>query len=235
MTRKQLHSSTPQFSYLGVPAATGMSDWYENDVTRFRKCFGVPEIFRIVIPAKAGIQKGWGWGNVARSKTSRGEGLLPDRGRGGAWQNPRPFAVPNHNSGFSYLGVPAAAGMNDCYESMSRTPIRDRPLRQPLIRHSRHPFANPAPHSSFRRRPESRGEGWHQPHPITSNDYASFSHLGVPGPAGMSDWYESMSRTTIRDRLLRQPLIRHLRHPFANPAPHSSFQRKLESRRGGEG
>ena len=45
------------------------------------------------------------------------------------------------------------------YESMSRTPIRDRPLRQPLIRHSRHPLVNPAPHSSFRRRPESRGAG----------------------------------------------------------------------------
>ena len=42
---------------------------------------------------------------------------------------------------------------------MSRTPIRDRPLRQPLIRHSRHPLVNPAPNSSFRRRPESRGAG----------------------------------------------------------------------------
>ena len=56
----------------------------------------------------------------------------------------------------SYLGVPAPAGMSDCYESMSRTPIRDRLLQQPLIGHSRHPFANPAPQSSFRRRPESR-------------------------------------------------------------------------------
>ena len=52
------HNSS--ISYLGVPVATGMSDWFENDVTRFRKCFGVPEIFRIVIPAKAGIQKGRG-------------------------------------------------------------------------------------------------------------------------------------------------------------------------------
>ena len=35
---------------------------------------------------------------------------------------------PNSSSDglpFSYLGVPAAAGMSDCYESMSRTPIRD--------------------------------------------------------------------------------------------------------------
>ena len=49
--------------------------------------------------------------------------------------------------------------MSDWYESMTRTPIRDKPLRQPLIRHSRHPFVNPAPNSSFRRRPESRGAG----------------------------------------------------------------------------
>ena len=49
--------------------------------------------------------------------------------------------------------IPSCAGTSrhaDCYESMSRTPIRDRPLQQPLIGHSRHPFVNPAPHSSFR-------------------------------------------------------------------------------------
>ena len=133
-------------SYPGVPVATGMSDCYENDVARFRKCLGIPSIFRIVIPAKAGIQKGWGWGNVVRSKTSRGEGLVPRWGRGGAWLNPpRQLAVPNHNFGFSYLGVPAPAGMSDCCESMSWTPIRDRPLQHPLIGHSRLPFVTPAP------------------------------------------------------------------------------------------
>ena len=48
------------------------------------------------------------------------------------------------------------------------------------------------PHnSSFRRKPESRGEGWHQLHPNTSNDQVSFSYLGVPATAGMSDWYEN--------------------------------------------
>ena len=89
--------------------------------------------------------EGWGEGNVVR-------GLVPRWGGGGAWQNPRcQFAVPSHNSSFSYLGVPATAGMSDCYEN--------RPLRQPLIRHSRRPFVNPAPQSSFRRRPESRGVG----------------------------------------------------------------------------
>ena len=53
--------------------------------------------------------------------------------------------------------------MSDCYESMSRTTIRDRPLEQPLIGESRHPFVIPAPQSSFRRRPESRGVGRGKP------------------------------------------------------------------------
>ena len=47
------------------------------------------------------------------------------------------------------LFIPWCAGNNrPCYESMCRTPIRDRLLQQPLIGHSRHPFVNPA---SFRR------------------------------------------------------------------------------------
>ena len=62
-------------------------------------------------------------GNVVRSKTSRGEGLVPRWGGGGAWQNPRcQFAEPSHNSSFSYLGVLAPAGMSDCYEN--RLPCR---------------------------------------------------------------------------------------------------------------
>ncbi len=48
-----------------------------------------------------------------------------------------------------------------------------------------------SPVPSFRRKPESRGEGWHQPRPNTSNDQVSFSYLGVPAPAGMDDWYEN--------------------------------------------
>ena len=105
--------------------------------------------------------------------------------------------------------------MSDCYESMSRTPIRDRPLQQPLIRHSRHPFVNPAP------------------------------RLVIPAKAGIQrgggrqdrrqSSYESMSRTPIRDRPLRQPLIRHSRHPFVIPAPQSSFRRRPESRGAGGG
>ena len=44
---------------------------------------------------------------------------------------------------FSYLGVPAATGMSDCYESMSRTPIRDR--LPPLISSFRRSKAGPVP------------------------------------------------------------------------------------------
>ena len=77
--------------------------------------------------------------NVARSKTSRGEGLVPRWGRSGAWQNPPcQLAIPNHNSGFSHLGAPATAGMGDCYENSYPLP----------------------PNSSFSRKRESRGEVW---------------------------------------------------------------------------
>ncbi len=34
-------------------------------------------------------------------------------------------------------------------------------------------------------------EGWHQPHPNTSNDQVSFSYLGVPAPAGLGEYYEN--------------------------------------------
>ena len=153
--------------------------------------------------------------------------------------------------------------MRDCHERMSRTPIRDRPLRQPLIRHSWHPFVNPTSQSSFRRRPESRGEGWHQPRPNTSNDQVSFSYPGVQAAAGMGDWYEnsyplppnsSFSRkresrgegwhqphpNTSNDQVsfsyLRVPAPAGMRDCYENSyplPPNSSFSRKRESR--GEG
>ena len=105
-----------------------------------------------------------------------------------------------------------------CYESMSRTPIRDRLFRQPLIRHSRHPFANPAPHSSFRRRPEYRGEGWHQPHPNTSNDQVLFSYLSVPAPAGMSDCYENGRSSAHAEGATPSPSMSDC-HGNGRPAP----------------
>ena len=55
------------------------------------------------------------------------------------------------------------------------------------------------PHnSSFSRKRESRGEGWHQPHPNTSNDQVSFSYLGVPAATGVCDCYESPTLILLR-------------------------------------
>ena len=50
-----------------------------------------------------------------------------------------------------------------------------------------------------------QGGGWRQPHPNTSSDQVSFSYLGVPAPADMSDWCESMSRTPTRDGFRHRP------------------------------
>ena len=152
-----------------------------------------------------------------------------------------------------------------------------------LVRKQVAPVESP-PKSSFRRRPESRGAGWHQSHPNTSNNQASFSYLGLPAPAGTSDWDENsyplapnslFSRkressggvctapvtantstaqrpkfsypgvparaiamkacplTTIRDRPLRQHLIRHSRYPFVIPAPRFVIPAKAGIQRGG--
>ena len=76
--------------------------------------------------------------NVVRSKTSRGEGLVPRWGRSGAWQNPPcQLAIPNHNSGFSYLGVPAPAGMGDWYEKHVTRHSRMPGCHRPPLRQSR--------------------------------------------------------------------------------------------------
>ena len=106
-----------------------------------------------------------------RSKTSRGEGLVPRWGGGGAWQNPRcQFAVPSHNSSPSYLGAPAPAGMSDCYESMS--PAKHSSARRPgprswidrcgnlasAIRGIPSSLRPPIGHSGEGRNPEGRGE-----------------------------------------------------------------------------
>ena len=72
---------------------------------------------------------------------------------------------------FSYLRVPAPAGMNDCYDSMSRTPIRDRrspptPSGFPLALDGR--GLEPAPYPDTG--PESRGvAGVKKRHPSVSN------------------------------------------------------------------
>ena len=79
---------------------------------------------------------GQGLGIVVRSKTTRGEGLVPRCGRAWAWQNsPRELAIQNRNSGFSSLGVPAPTGMSDWYEDALKR-LSSAPAN-PSIRHSR--------------------------------------------------------------------------------------------------
>ena len=113
-------------------------------------------------------------------------GLVPRRGRGGAWQNPPcQFAVPNLNSRFSYLGVPAPAGMSDSYENMSRTLIRDSlPIR----------------HSG-----ESRSPGVGNPVamgllPSQGSPTPRDFHPLMRPPQGHGDSGESTPRTPIRRR-----------------------------------
>ncbi len=94
-----------------------------------------------------------------RIRHSRGSGN--PEGKGGTNHTQTPPTTRRES--FSYLRVPAPAGMRDCYESMSRTPIRDRPLRQPLIRHSRHPFAIRDIPSSIRPPIRHSGDGAQTP------------------------------------------------------------------------
>ena len=71
--------------------------------------------------------------------------------------------------------------MNDCYESMSRTPIRDRPFRQPPIRHSSESW-----------NPEGVGMGkitwrWKKParHPIFILLCGPLRSMVIPASAGI--------------------------------------------------
>ena len=70
--------------------------------------------------------RGVGRGECSAVEDFARRGACPPLGSGWVWQKPPcEFAVQNRNSSFSYLGVPAPAGMSDFYESMSRTTIRD--------------------------------------------------------------------------------------------------------------
>ena len=127
----------------------------------------------IVIPAKAGIQ---GVAGVA-------------------------LITPNHSHQpapqFSYLGVPAPAGMDDWYEN-APTRLSSAPLN-PSIPRSRH--SGPSIRHSREGGNPGEAYGWQMTRTQLLQSAPRFSYLGVPAPAGISDCYENMSRTTIRDRL----------------------------------
>ena len=137
------------FSYLGVPAAAGMDDWYENAPTRFSSAPTNPSIRH---SREGGNPEGWGEGVVTL-------GLVPSQ-----------HHTPSRRIPPARLVI--ATKMNGSRHRIGHSGDR---------KHAPYPDTGP----------ESRGEGWHQPHPNTSNDQVSFSHLGVPAAAGMSDWYEN--------------------------------------------
>ena len=90
------------------------SDWYEN-----------------VIPAPAGDTNHRHLNNdCPGSQEECSAGSCPQLGVGCVAQT-TPDPSINQCTQFSYLGVPATAGMTDWYESMSRTPIRDEFRRRP--------------------------------------------------------------------------------------------------------
>ena len=142
-----------------------MSDWYENDGTRPRVCLNAtaPALVvpapQFVIPEKAGIQRG-GDGECSAVEDYARRGACPPLGSGvGMAKPPCQFGVPSHNSSFSYLGVPAPAGMSDCMKACPgpRSGIDRSGSLSFAIRGI--PSSIRRPISSFRRRPESRGVG----------------------------------------------------------------------------
>ena len=200
------HNSS--LSNLGVPAPAGMSDCYKNMPSNRPQCRPpTGETCRVVDPRPSAERE-----NEVRSKTTRGEGLVPRWGGGGERQNRRSqFVVPSRNSGFSNLGVPAPAGMSDCYKNM--------PSNRPQCRLSTGEtcrVVDPWPmaeRENVERSKTSRGEGlvprWggggarqnpRSQFAVPSHNSVS-SYLGGPATAGMTDRCESMSRTPSRDRL----------------------------------
>ena len=112
--RHQPHPNTSNdqvpFSYLRVPAPASMGDWYENALKRLSSAPLNPSIPR---SRHSGL-----------SIRHSGEGRNPGEAEGRHQPHPN---ISNDQVPFSYPGVPAPASIGDCYESMSRTPIRDRP------------------------------------------------------------------------------------------------------------
>ena len=168
-------SHNSSFSSLGVPAPAGMSDWYQNALKRLSSapanpsirhwCENAPTAASIVpgchrtrtrrsgSPIRHSREGGNPRTNIPRKNVNRDTTTCVQTAtllRLSGESTPRIPTRRRNPEGcgrcqFSYLGVPAPAGMRDCHESMSRTPIRDNPVRQPLIGHSRHPFVIPAP------------------------------------------------------------------------------------------
>ena len=110
---------------------------------------------------------------------------------------------------------------------MSRTPIRDQFRRRPATPTT---VARTTTAQGRKRNvalglvPSQGRRGVHGRHLNPSiNQCIQFSCLGVPAPAGMSDWYEN-------DATQPQKRLNATATALVSPAPHSSFRRKPESR-----
>ena len=126
-------------------------------------------------------------GNVVRSKTTRGEGLVP---RWGRRRGVAESAVPiRHTKPQLRLFIPWCAGASR-HERLVRKSRYAGPrvaaYHRPRTCQPDLPFVIPAKAGI------QKGWGWErQRHPNATSGAHPFSYLGVPAAAGMSDWYEN--------------------------------------------
>ena len=143
-------------------------------------------------------------------------GLVPSQGWGGGHR--RHLTLPSTNAPHFHTLVcrcqPAwatAMKTDDTRHSQHHNPHQTRhwyenaPTRlssaplNPSIPRSRH--SGPSIRHSREGGNPGEAYGWQMTRTQLLQSAPRFSYLGVPAPAGISDCYENMSRTTIRDRL----------------------------------
>ena len=106
-----------------------------------------------------------------------------------------------------------------------------RGIHSPFAASLRH-SGPPIRHSREGGNPEGRSTGGSNETRAFPPTTTQFSYLGAPAAAGMDDWHEN-----ALERLSSAPAPAGMDDRYENrlPPPVSSFQRKLESRRGGVG
>ena len=133
----------------------------------------------------------------------------PDTGpesRGEGWHQPH----PNTSNDQVPIFIPWCAGTSR-HERLVRkhVPDSDPGWTVPATEFVIPAFVGIPSHSSFRplnssfprRREPGEAYGWQMTRTQLLQSAPRFSYLRVPAPAGISDCYESMSQTPIRDRL----------------------------------
>ena len=147
-----------------------------------------------------------------------GMGLVPSQDRaasrplGEAREPPSALAIAMKACPGPRSGIDRPSNLSSPFEASLpsfRPPLRhwyenDATQPQECLNATAPALVSPAPASSFRRKPESRG-GTNDTQDTSTNQCIQLSYLGVPATAGTSDWYESMSRTPIRDGFRHRP------------------------------